>query len=195
MSPSLSASIHLHPPNSSSTRVASRTYLIYFVTGNPGLIEYYRLFLSHLYALLSITKSPSVIEFQVYGRSLSGFEVGAASPSTGLKGPPPYTLEQQIVESERCLLELVKGLKQQGKQDVQVILMGHSVGSYILLEIVRRVKAHEGSRANIAGGICLFPTVVDIARSESGLVATVRRVLSTHSDNAIPCHHIYQLPA
>lgn len=69
-----------------------------------------------------------------------------------------------------------------GSQDVRVILMGHSVGSYILLEVIRRVREKakiEEEAVRIIGGVCLFPTVTHIAKSESGRKATVRRRSNT----------------
>lgn len=59
----------------------------------------------------------------------------------------------------------------------QVILVGHSVGAYIAMEILRRHR--EGRRADddgydaafafdIVGAVLLFPAVVDIAKSTAG---------------------------
>ncbi|KAF2715148.1 hypothetical protein K504DRAFT_457316 [Pleomassaria siparia CBS 279.74] len=165
----LSSTIHLHPPISTSLNPTPITYIIYHITGNPGLVEYYRVFLTHLYGLLSdssASSSPSRI-FHVYGRSLSGFEVDGHDHARVLNGPP-YSLEQQITESLSCLLDLVKD---RGTKDVRVILMGHSVGSYILLEIIRRVR-EKAAGIRIVGGICLFPTVTHIAKSASGRKVT-----------------------
>jgi hypothetical protein len=178
----LSSTIHLHPPVSPSTKTK---FLIYHITGNPGLIEYYRTFLTHLYdsltnpLLTSLSESPlSRLDFHVYGRSLNGFEVDESS-STSLSSSYrnavktlPYSLEEQIVQSQQALEEVVQKLTNEGAKDVRVILMGHSVGSYILLEIIRRVRA-KGEDVRIVGGICLFPTVMDIAKSESGKIASV----------------------
>lgn len=71
---------------------------------------------------------------------------------------------------------------------VKVILIGHSVGAYIAMEILRRHRegikqkgasadtggAGIGATMDIVGGILLFPTVVDIAQSSSGRKLTVR---------------------
>jgi hypothetical protein len=194
----LSSTIHLHPPASSLTKAADRTYLVYHITGNPGLIEYYRTFLTHLYGSLtsrpsisSLEPSSSRLDFQVYGRSLNGFEVDSASSSSvssdhvNAVKAPPYSLEEQIVQSQRALEEFVEKLTSEGAKDVRVILMGHSVGSYILLEIIRRVRAkQEGVR--IIGGICLFPTVMDIAKSESGKIASVCTECESIASRSIP---------
>jgi pimeloyl-ACP methyl ester carboxylesterase len=74
-------------------------------------------------------------------------------------------------------VELVEEVRDQGAKDVRVVLVGHSVGSYIALEIVRRLRAHglagEDFETRITGVVGLFPTLVDIARSESGVKAAV----------------------
>lgn len=171
--------IHLRTPPEPGKKAASRTYIIYFVTGNPGLVEYYRTFLTHLYGLLSQnTASDRDVEFQVYGRSLSGFEMNSAEIKTiKWRKDPPYGLQDQIRHSEDELAELVEEAKDQGAKDVRVILLGHSVGAYISLEIIRRLRAHgmvgDDFETRVVGAIGLFPTIVDIARSESGMKAAV----------------------
>ncbi|KAH3984706.1 hypothetical protein HBI25_069880 [Parastagonospora nodorum] len=169
--------LHLRTPPEPGKKSAQTTYLIYFITGNPGLIEYYRTFLTHLYGVLSQnTASDRSIEFQVYGRSLSGFEVNSSEIKTyKYRRDPPYGLQDQIRHAEDDVVELVEDLKDNGAKDVRVILVGHSVGAYISLEIVRRLRAHgvvgEDFDTRISGVVGLFPTVVDLARSESGMKA------------------------
>ncbi|KAF2446045.1 hypothetical protein P171DRAFT_251282 [Karstenula rhodostoma CBS 690.94] len=172
MTPPLPASqIHLHDPSPTQTK---RAYIIYFITGNPGLIEYYRTFLTHLYGLLTQSSPPST-SFHVFGRSLSGFE---ASTSTTEKKDDnlPFSLQEQISRSQAALEKLVRDVREKdGVQDVRVILIGHSVGSFILLEVIRRVREKatiDGEAVRIAGGVCLFPTVTHIAKSDSGKRAT-----------------------
>ncbi len=90
---------------------------------------------------------------------------------------PPYGLQDQIRHAEDELTELVEELRDDGKKDVRVILVGHSVGSYVALELIRRLRAHglasDDFDTRIVGAIGLFPTVVDIARSENGLRVAV----------------------
>lgn len=93
------------------------------------------------------------------------------------RADPPYGLQDQIRHAEDDVTELVEEVKDQGGKDVRVLLVGHSVGSYVALEIVRRLRAHgvagDDYDTRIAGVVGLFPTVVDIARSESGMKAAV----------------------
>jgi pimeloyl-ACP methyl ester carboxylesterase len=171
-----SSEIHLSTPNSPTNR-PYRTYIIYFITGNPGLIEYYRPFLTHLYGLLTSSSSspPHTPTIHVFGRSLSGFET-TSSPqvSRSYGSGPPYGLQDQIARSEEALEQFVQGVRQdEGTDDVRVVLMGHSVGSYMLFEIIRRQREKtDGLR--IVGGMCLFPTITDLAKSPSGRKSSVR---------------------
>lgn len=65
---------------------------------------------------------------------------------------------------------------------MDVILIGHSVGAYMLLEVLdrwqREEEEGEGKREEtfrIVGGVGLFPTIVDIAQSEKGRALSVRK--------------------
>jgi hypothetical protein len=178
--PSLASTIDLYapkgltapkPPNSSN-----RKYIIYFITGNPGLIEYYRTYLTHLYALLAASSLASQVEFRVFGRSLSGFETDNRELKNirskyGAPGPP-YGLQVQIMHAEKALEDLVHEEQENGAGDVRVVLMGHSVGAYMLLEIIRRVRekllANGNHGVRIVGGVGLFPTLTHLESSESG---------------------------
>lgn len=124
-----------------------------------------------------------------------------------------YSLSEQIEHVERNLNNFVdawharKRAQTRGKDlsddqgrwrhfgGIKVILIGHSVGAYIAMEILRRhrecIKQKGasadtggpgiGASVNIVGGILLFPTVVDIAQSSSGRKLTVRFWLPFHS--------------
>lgn len=180
MAPESPASeIHLHNP--SLTKNPKRAYIVFFITGNPGLIEYYRTFLTHIYGSLTSSSFSSLgsTAFHVYGRSLSGFEASLAfkTAKSDHEGHLPFSLQEQISKAQDELENLVREVKRvQGTQDVRVILMGHSVGSYILLEVTRRLREKakkEKDAVMVVGGVCLFPTVMHIAKSDSGKKATV----------------------
>ncbi|KAK1144590.1 hypothetical protein N8T08_005463 [Aspergillus melleus] len=170
---------------------------IYFITGNPGLIGYYHTFLSVLSEKIkALTKHEDKSRaFQIYGHSLAGFEL--AEPGQKEQEPQSathyYDLEEQIQFVQRKLYsftaERLDGINKLSSQSntapstttrPKVILIGHSVGAYIAMEVLRRHR--EGSQVDhpvdfdIIGGALLFPTVVDIAKSPSGQKLT--RLLS-----------------
>ncbi|RDL40594.1 Uncharacterized protein BP5553_00573 [Venustampulla echinocandica] len=158
-------------------------HLIYFITGNPGLIAYYDTFLRTLHELLpnisTSTASANNRVFHIYGQSLAGFDVdeqiSAKSPSPLRESP--YSLEDQIRIHLKALAEFrIQSGPRQGQLHDSVILIGHSVGSYILLEIIQRLRQHD-SAPRIKAGILLFPTVTHIAKSPSGVkISTLFRI-------------------
>lgn len=186
--PHISPNSFLHTVSTGPPEPLESPLIIYFITGNPGLIGYYHTFLS---LLAEKTKSLLIGQdlkrpFQIYGHSLAGFEL----PEPGQKKHDAesdshyYDLEEQIrfIQSKinSFVTDRAGGTDQQSpKPDArpQVILIGHSVGAYIAMEVLRRHR--EGSRNDspmdfdVIGGAMLFPTVVDIAKSPSGQKLTV----------------------
>jgi hypothetical protein len=153
--------ISFHP--FSENALASH-YLVYFITGNPGLIAYYNTFLSTLHDLLSSPPNTSSNVFHIHGQCLAGFE-DSSTPPTKM----PYSLEDQISLSLTSLQGLrVPSGPQKSQPYTSIILIGHSVGSYILLEIINRFRK-SSSPLTIRAGILLFPTVTHIAQSPSGV--------------------------
>jgi pimeloyl-ACP methyl ester carboxylesterase len=150
---------------------AKKHYLLFFTTGNPGLIGYYTAFLSRVSQLLSSSSQLSTSDavFTIYGCSLKGFE--------DEDGKGPYSLEEVIEEQFKVLDELrIDVGEKEGHRFDGVILCGHSVGAYITLEMIRmaqekarlsRAEAAEKT-VSIDSAILLFPTVTHIAASPSG---------------------------
>jgi pimeloyl-ACP methyl ester carboxylesterase len=182
------------------------TTTVFFISGNPGLIGYYHPFLSLLGQYLAKPQDQSSTEgslkktnpsIQIYGCSLGGFEVDCenASPSTTTgktsrdRRSKLYDLEDQIDFVHDKLNTIMSqnassSIKKSGPSAKRkVILMGHSVGAYIAMEVLRRHReANPESESDneytidfdIIGGVMLFPTVKDIAHSPSGQKLTVR---------------------
>jgi hypothetical protein len=161
----------------STTSLTSPQYLIFFITGNPGLIAYYNTFLSTLHTLLE-SSTPSLNPppaFHIYGQSLAGFEDVDDDISTPATTTQPYGLTEQISQIYTALKSQAIPLgPRKGEPYDGVFLMGHSVGSYILLELLGRIRKEtddvdSAPVPKIRAGILLFPTVTHIAQSPSGL--------------------------
>lgn len=180
--------------------------LIYFITGNPGLISYYHTFLSLLSKSLC-DRSEEKPPYIIYGASLFGFEIGTDKPtltSTSasslapgtyavLSQGPPYSLLAQV----NLTFQRLQSMIGQIQGPVHVTLIGHSVGAYIALEVVRLYHANpsalgppsrspndekigktaEGTMktsysTTITSAILLTPTLMDLALSPWGRKAT-----------------------
>jgi len=149
--------------------------LICFVTGNPGCIAYYHTFLTLLSERLQVQTLGAI---DIVGFSLANF-VDGWPINTG-RGWQVLGLEEQVQFVEATLLERIRGLYKEGSPSasnpVKVILLGHSVGAYISLEIVRRWQkklSAESSIVSFIGCIGLWPTISDLANSRSGRIAKV----------------------
>jgi len=166
------------PPKRLNPSHCEDEYHIFFITGNPALIAYYHTFLACLSNLLDEDQEvPNCIHS--YGHSLRGFESNGDKETNNA----PYGLQQQIDYVETTLENYVRAQNNIRKswqaidtlspRPLKVILMGHSVGGYILLELLRRhrkkLSLDRGTDMEIVGGVLLFPTVTHIAKSPSGL--------------------------
>ncbi|KAF8865368.1 hypothetical protein BDZ45DRAFT_684400 [Acephala macrosclerotiorum] len=134
-------------------------YLIFFTPGNPGLVEYYRTFLTHLHTLLSSQTASQRLkecEIEIVGETLAGFECDDNPPRISEYESLPFGVEDQIQFAERLLVGHLKRLTAEKEDDVgwRVLMVGHSFGSYVSLEIIRRFRA-----------ICLFPGILNLAES------------------------------
>jgi pimeloyl-ACP methyl ester carboxylesterase len=171
-----------------------RRYLIYLVSGNPGLIEYYRAFLARLHEGLARRHADARVAFEVHGRSQGGFEVGGdLAPSS--RGPlrrrrrrRNYSLREQVEHVEAGVFAAAAAARNGGPEP-RVVLVGHSVGGYILMELVRRYRQRlkEGKDGGwvgpqIVAGICLFPTIMQITDSKKGTNFKVSRIERVHFD-------------
>lgn len=155
-------------------------YLIFHIPGNPGLIPYYQPFLSKLHNLLVSSSSTASARFHICGHSLKGFEF----TNNGQPPQSPLSLNDQIEYQEDLLYSHVNSHRQRTGNTPKVILMGHSVGAYILLELIRhhgkKIDESQDEDFDLIGGILLFPTITHIAKSPLGMVASVG-VFGPHS--------------
>ncbi len=165
----------LHVPSRYSP--SAKHYLIFFITGNPGLISYYTSFLAtlnHLFSQQSSSSGPSSQVFHIFGQSLAGFEDEDVSTDKTCEESWPYGLTDEIELTFNALKSLkISTGERMGEAFDGIILIGHSVGSYILLELLNRNRQNKSSeRLKVEAGILLFPTVTYIAQSPSGLKIT-----------------------
>ncbi|KAK3350556.1 hypothetical protein B0H65DRAFT_517930 [Neurospora tetraspora] len=165
-------------PNATSTSSNSSTtkpkrYLLFFISGNPGLIDYYAPFFTHLRSLLNELESTSAsspgqqpITFHIYGQNLIGFSDSDHQPfSPGSPETEPFLLEEQIAHLYDSLVSLNE---EKGPFD-EIILAGHSVGSFLSLEILHRSLQSSSSSLPITTALLLFPTIHQMHLSPSGL--------------------------
>ena len=159
---------------------AHRRVLIFFIPGNPGLVEYYRLFLDIIRRQLTTRDSKNNIGYYIHGASLAGFEVSPGSRQILSKAQNlPLSLDEQVEDVYRRVERTVDRLRVKDgiEGDLPVILVGHSIGAYMVLQTVNKWQglAKQGpTNMRISAGICLFPTIYELALSPTGRQVGVR---------------------
>lgn len=168
-------------PSPNQEEEQRQQYLIVFIPGNPGLVEYYTPFLSTLRELLDEAESQkgSTKSFHLYGQNLLGFSDADHSPPFS-SSVPPFTLEDQINHfsarlTELSILRLASGTTVPFDH---ILVMGHSVGAYIAVEVFHRhhllltepPPPLATPPLNLKTGILLFPAISHIARSPNGQI-------------------------
>lgn len=151
--------------------------MVYFLPGNPCLMLYYEPFLSRLSTLLNFGNSDQRRRVVVGGCSLPGFQL---SQPLAVKGPLPASLEDEILSAEELVQRAIDGLSAgQGDRRIskhtKVVLMAHSAGTYMTLELLRRraQRLNDLHAIDIIGAVLLFPTVTELGKSRNGRVFNV----------------------
>ncbi|KAI7864106.1 hypothetical protein BDF14DRAFT_1837334 [Spinellus fusiger] len=128
--------------------------VLFFVPGNPGLVEYYTRFLEEIY-------SSSECHLEIYGVSHLGHSTGQHTrlPHTHNKNKF-YSLQDQIDHKAACF----DAIRAMNSSETRYIFIAHSVGSYICAEVLK-MRQTEGIHRLIA----LFPTLREIALTPNGV--------------------------
>ena len=173
-------------PKTKSQPEAAEAYHVYFVPGNPGCIAYYHVFLSQLadsfYFRASVDNLPKV---HVFGHSLANFAHGPNLPHMAHR--PVLGLQEQISYAEKNLDSYVTAQRRQGVELsmqtprlANIVLVGHSVGAYICMELLRRWRDSERATGyssilgfRIVGFVGLFPTITWLGKSPRGKILGV----------------------
>ncbi|KAI8379012.1 hypothetical protein BD560DRAFT_389287 [Blakeslea trispora] len=123
--------------------------ILMFIPGNPGLVEYYTSFLEGIYSSVA---SPSL---EIIAVSHKGHVVNYNKDEKRV-----YSLRDQIQHKIDCLDLLTK----ENEPDTHFVLMGHSIGAYISVDVLKERPNHGISRI-----IALFPTLREIAATPNGV--------------------------
>lgn len=137
--------------------------LLVFIPGNPGLIDYYTTFLDLV--------AEKHTQFEILAISHAGYQTSDDFVEAGNAGDQTFfDLEYQI--DHKC--KILKERLADRERPTELYFLCHSVGAHVMQRLVRRLLKDPGMRDKISikfvGLIC--PTIVDIAKSESGVLFT-----------------------
>ncbi|RKP05738.1 hypothetical protein THASP1DRAFT_19419 [Thamnocephalis sphaerospora] len=125
------------PVRTDTTDAEGVRTVLFFICGNPGVIDYYIPFLDTVHNLSHL----------------------GHTTATGDIPPEKRTLDAQIQHKIDCF-DL---LRTRFPANTRFVLVGHSVGTYISLQVLQARPSH-----GIARVICLFPTLCNILDTPNG---------------------------
>lgn len=157
-----------------STDIANDQYMVYMIPGNPCIMTYYQPFLSTLSQLLDEALVPRKLSAHVGGYTLPGFRL-KRGPLDDMKLPTSLISQVRNVEAQIrvAIREKVECDERSGR--LKVILVAHSIGTYITHEILRRQAVLEGGflDLDVIGAIMICGPVTGLADTKNDAIASV----------------------
>lgn len=141
--------------------------------GNPGLIDYYLPFLSHLYSLLPDSHA-------ILCTSHIGHEPHLPAPA---KTAELETLLETKVELARALRNSLDAWAGYSSQRPKLVLMGHSLGGWLVCEVMKRLNSEVSDV--IHAGHLLFPSLGWMAQSWNGRIMWVSGILTNRLSRSL----------
>ncbi|BGP54881.1 hypothetical protein JCM8202v2_002468 [Rhodotorula sphaerocarpa] len=135
--------------------------VLLFVTGNPGLVAYYRHFLASLRdALPADLKAQTVVH--AIGH-LGHTPDMSASERRGFNPAAQATLEDQVADKVAYVEELAETYRFGQDDAPKLVLLGHSIGAWISMQVMKE-------RPSLVSSVhALFPTISHMAKTKNGL--------------------------
>ncbi|XP_064364430.1 lipid droplet-associated hydrolase isoform X1 [Dromaius novaehollandiae] len=132
--------------------------LFMIIPGNPGLAGYYRTFIQALYCGLNQQYPVWVVSHAGHCKPPSGMEMIEDTDIKELEDV--FGLNGQVEHK-------LNFLKKNVSKDIKLVLIAHSIGCYITLEMMKRASGLQVLRS-----VLLFPTIERIAQSPQGKLMT-----------------------
>ncbi|XP_054425189.1 lipid droplet-associated hydrolase isoform X2 [Pteronotus mesoamericanus] len=135
--------------------------LIFIITGNPGIPAFYVPFAKALYSLINK-------RFPVWVTSFAGQVLAPKDKKILTTLDDPNAQEIQDIYGLRGQVEhKIAFLRTHVPKETKLVLIGHSIGSYICLQILKHAP-----EIPIIRSILLFPTIERMSETPNGRIAT-----------------------
>lgn len=136
-------------------------------------MTYYQPFLSTVFFALNDALVPRKLSASVCGYTLPGFRL---QPGCAKEDSLPASLKEQIEHTEQLIrTATAKHMHGTNSKRPKVVLLAHSAGTNITMEILKRyTDGHNAlSGIDIIGAVLLCPTIARLAESNNGRIAAV----------------------
>uniref|UniRef100_A0A8C5MNZ1 Lipid droplet-associated hydrolase n=1 Tax=Leptobrachium leishanense TaxID=445787 RepID=A0A8C5MNZ1_9ANUR len=132
--------------------------LFLIIPGNPGIVGYYRTFMASIYSGFNQKYPVWAVSHAGHCSPPKGMDMASDSANETIEDV--FGLNGQI-EHKLCFV------KKNVPADTKLVLIGHSIGCYIILEMMKRAVD-----VKILQSILLFPTIERMAQSPQGKIMT-----------------------
>ncbi|KAI9179002.1 hypothetical protein H9P43_005664 [Blastocladiella emersonii ATCC 22665] len=129
--------------------------VLVMVPGNPGVVEFYREFLDHVHADHASAHGGGL---DIYAVQHLGHSAHAHLTSRA------WSLSDQVAHKMHFIDSIVRAYP----AGTRVHLAGHSVGAYIVLQVLKIRGDRLRATASLGRVLMLFPTVMEIADTPNG---------------------------
>ncbi|KAI9496891.1 hypothetical protein BDB00DRAFT_807703 [Zychaea mexicana] len=131
--------------------------VLLFIPGNPGLVEYYTDFLEEIHQNASLPLEIFAVS------NLGMIATTTTTTANNNKDDGLFSLQEQIDHKIACFDILYK----ESPDNTEFALMGHSIGAYIAVEVLKKRHSQRIHRV-----VTLFPTIREIGLTPNGITFT-----------------------
>ncbi|KAM6912942.1 lipid droplet-associated hydrolase [Xenentodon cancila] len=132
--------------------------LFLIIPGNPGIVGFYRTFMQALHGLLGH-------QYPVWAVSHAGH--CAPPDSMDMVEDASTTAEKDVFGLNGQVEHKLTFIRKRVPRETSLVLVGHSIGCYMILEMMRR-----NPELRVVRAIMLFPTIERMAQTPQGKVMT-----------------------
>ncbi|XP_063771384.1 lipid droplet-associated hydrolase [Pseudophryne corroboree] len=151
--------------------------LFLIIPGNPGVVGFYRTFMESLYCGFNR-------QYPVWTLS----HAGHCSPPAGMDMTCDGDETEDVFGLNGQIEHKLSFLRENVPTEMKLVLIGHSIGCYIILEMLKR-----SADLKVLRSILLFPTIERMAQSPQGKVMTPL-LCSLRYIVYMPCYLLSFLP-
>lgn len=145
-------------PHSGTSLRTSPELLFLIIPGNPGVVDFYKTFMKTLHQKFDC-------RYPVWAVSHAGH---CAPPETmDMIEDVPVMPMEDVFGLNGQIEHKLAFLRENVSRGTQLVLIGHSIGSYIILEMMKR-----DPELKVVKSVLLFPTIERMAQTPQGKVMT-----------------------
>lgn len=141
--------------------------ILFFIPGNPGLVEFYITYLNLIQELYP--------QFELFGIGHAGYQTTGGIMDYNTSNHDYYDLNYQVDHKYDIIKKyILDNYDDDVDNTVEIYFLGHSVGAYIIQRVTKKLLdcpiLHNKFKIKFSG--LITPTIMDISKSDNGVKFT-----------------------